>query len=40
MSHLSKLIFKEFVIGLPNLRFEKHKMFDACQSAKQNKSFL
>lgn len=34
MDHLNKLIIKDMVIGLPNLCFEKHGLFDACQKGK------
>ena len=38
MDHLSKLVSKELVIGLPKLRFEKDILCDACQKGKQVKA--
>jgi len=37
MEHLNKLISKYLVIGLPNLRFKKDRLCDACQKGKQVK---
>jgi len=35
MKHLSKLISKDLVIGLPKLKFEKDRLCDVCQKGKQ-----
>ena len=35
MEHLNKLISKDLVIDLPKLKFEKDKLYDACQKRKQ-----
>ena len=35
MEHLTKLISKDLVIGLPKLKFEKDRLCDACQKGKQ-----
>jgi len=34
MQHLNKLISKELVFGLPNMKFEKDKLCAACQKGK------
>ena len=36
--HMNKLISKEFVIGLPKLKFEKDHICEACQNGKQVKN--
>jgi len=38
MNHLNKLISKDLVIGLPNLKFEKDHICEACQKGKQVKN--
>ena len=38
MNHLNKLISKNFVIGLPKLKFEKDHISEACQKGKQIKN--
>jgi len=35
MEHLNKLISKDLVIGLPKLKFEKDRLYDACQKGKR-----
>ena len=35
MEHLNKIISKDFVIGLPKLKFKKDRLCDACQKGKQ-----
>ena len=40
MNHLNKLISKDLVIGLPNLKFEKDHICEACQKGKQIKHFF
>ena len=37
MHSLSKLIKKELIIDLPKLKFEKDKIYDACQLGKQTR---
>ena len=34
MEHLNKLISKDLVIGLPKLKFEKDRLYGACQKGK------
>ena len=38
MDHLNKLTKHDLVIGLPNIKFVKDKLCDACQKGKQSKS--
>lgn len=38
MEHLNKLVKRDLVIGLPNIKFVKDKLCDACQKGKQTKS--
>ena len=38
MHHLNRIASKELVIDLPKLKFEKDKVFEACQKGKQTKS--
>ena len=38
MNHLNKLISKDFVIRLPNLKFEKDHICETCQKGKQVKN--
>jgi len=40
MQHLNKLIYKDLVIGLPKLNFEKDKLCVACQKGKKVKYFF
>jgi len=40
MHHLNKLIAKDLVIELPELKFEKDKICEACQKGKQTKISL
>ena len=37
-NHLSRIISKELVKGIPCLKFEKDRICDACQLEKQTKS--
>ena len=38
MQHLNRIAYKELVIGLPKLKFEKDKICEACQKGKQTKT--
>ena len=38
MQHLNKIASKELVIGLLKLKFEKDKVYEACQKGKQTKT--
>jgi len=38
MHHLNKIASKELVVGLPKLKFEKHRLCVACQKGKQTKN--
>jgi len=37
MDHLNKLVSKDLVIGLPNLKFEKNKINSVMQVKRENK---
>ena len=40
MLHLNKPIFKDLVVGLPKLKFEKDHICEACQKGKQIKHII
>ena len=40
MHHLNHLVKKDLVIGIPKLKFEKNKLFEACQKGKQVKNYF
>lgn len=40
MEHLSKLVKHDLVIGLPNMKFIKYKLYYGCQKGKQTKITL
>jgi len=38
MHHLNHLVKKDLVMGIPKLKFEKNKLWEACQKGKQDKN--
>ena len=40
MHHLNRIAFKDLVIGLPKLKFERNKLCGACQMGSKLKALL
>jgi len=40
MYHLNKLVFKNSVVGLSNLKFENNRVCEACKRGKQTKNLF